>query len=97
MLQLPISRNWSFQFAMVLAIIFSAPSWAGVDEGYEAWKRGDYSTAVREYQPLAERGSAEAQFLMGLMYANGDGVPQNFEEALHWYRLSADQGYGLAQ
>ena len=32
-----------------------------------------------------------------LSYKNGQGVPQDFAEAAKWYRLSADQGYALAQ
>ena len=31
------------------------------------------------------------------MYKNGDGVPQDLEEAVRWYRLAAEQGNGLAQ
>jgi len=46
---------------------------------------------------LAEQGSAEAQYNLGLMYANGDGVPQNDEEAVRWYRLAAEQGDANAQ
>ncbi len=34
----------------------TAPAWAGFDEGEEAYKRGDYATALREWRPLAERG-----------------------------------------
>ena len=31
------------------------------------------------------------------MYANGQGVPQNYAEAVKWYRLAADQGNATAQ
>ena len=31
------------------------------------------------------------------MYANGQGVPQDYAEALKWYRLAAMQGHGPAQ
>jgi uncharacterized protein len=31
------------------------------------------------------------------MYANGQGVPQNYSEAMKWYRLAADQGNAAAQ
>jgi TPR repeat protein len=40
----------------------------------------------------AESGDAEAQFALGNRYIRGDGVPENFAEALQWLRLSADQG-----
>jgi hypothetical protein len=31
------------------------------------------------------------------MYAKGQGVPQDYKEALRWFRLAADQGDALAQ
>ena len=45
----------------------------------------------------AEQGDADAQFNLGVMYANGEGVPQDAAEAVRWYRLSADQGNASAQ
>jgi TPR repeat protein len=45
----------------------------------------------------AEQGDAEAQFNLGVMYDNGDGVAQNYAEAVRWYRLAAKQGYAVAQ
>ena len=36
-------------------------------------------------------------FLTGLMYANGEGVKKNFNEAVYWYRKAASQGDALAQ
>jgi TPR repeat protein len=47
--------------------------------------------------PLAKQGNAEAQVLLGMMYSNGTGVPQDDKEAVKWYRLSAEQEYELAQ
>ena len=41
----------------------------------------------------AEEGVAEAQFNLGVMYAEGRGVPQDDAEAARWYRLAAEQGY----
>ena len=45
----------------------------------------------------AEGGDAIAQFNLGAMYDNGQGVPQDVAEALKWYRLAADQGQADAQ
>jgi TPR repeat protein len=45
----------------------------------------------------AEQGHASAQYNLGLMYANGQGVPQDFKEAVKWWKLSAEQGFGNAQ
>ena len=45
----------------------------------------------------AEKGFDYAQFDLGCMYLDGDGVPQDFVEAVKWFRKSADQGYSRAQ
>ena len=50
-----------------------------------------------EIKALAEHGNIEAQFNMGVMYADGEGVPENDSEAVKWYRKAADQGYARAQ
>jgi len=41
----------------------------------------------------AEQGQAEAQFVLGSMYAAGTIVDRNHIEAVQWLRLSAEQGY----
>ena len=46
---------------------------------------------------MADRGLAVAQFNVGLMYDNGQGVSKNEDEATKWYRLAADQGRSDAQ
>ncbi len=75
----------------------TAPAWAGFNEGVVAYKRGDYATALREWHPLAKQGDGGAQFMLGTMYAEGKGVPQDDAEALHWYRKAAEQGVAEAQ
>lgn len=45
----------------------------------------------------AENGDAGAQFNLGAMYKNGEGVEQNYQEALKWYKKAAEQGYADAQ
>ena len=47
--------------------------------------------------PLAEAGYDVAQFNLGVMYDNGQGVLQDYKEAVKWYRLAAEQGYADAQ
>jgi TPR repeat protein len=50
-----------------------------------------------ETKKRAEAGAAKAQNDLGHTYNFGEGVPQNYEEALKWYRKAADQGYADAQ
>ena len=63
----------------------------GFDEGVAAYDRGDYATALKEYRPLAEQGHAAAQYNLGLMYANGKGVPQDYVQAHMWFNIAAAQ------
>ena len=45
----------------------------------------------------AQRGDAQAQNNLGLMYDEGEGVPQDNGEAVKWYRKAAQQGNAKAQ
>jgi TPR repeat protein len=45
----------------------------------------------------AEQGDALAQFNLGVKYANGEGVPQDYKAAVKWYRKAAEQGHALSQ
>lgn len=46
---------------------------------------------------LAEKGNAKAQFNLGAMYENAQGVPANYTEAVKWYGKAAQQGEAAAQ
>ncbi len=45
----------------------------------------------------AEQGDAIAQFNLARMFYLGKGEPQDYSEAVRWYRKAADQGYAKAQ
>ena len=77
--------------------MLAPPVWAGYQAGVDAYKRGDYGTALKEWRPLAEQGNVSAQYNLGIMYAKGQGVPQDDTEAMKWYRLAAEQGHAMAQ
>ena len=70
---------------------------ADFDEGSDAYEKGDYATALREWQPLAEQGDSNAQYNLGVMYAKGEGVLQDYKAAAQWYRRAAEQGNAVAQ
>ena len=52
---------------------------------------------IEQLRKAAEQGDARAQTNLGLMYAIGQGVPQNHQEAASWYRKAAEQGNIAAQ
>ncbi len=57
----------------------------------------DLMEAVKWYKKAATQGYAKAQYNLGVMYRNGQGVEKDDEKAVEWYRKAADQGYADAQ
>ena len=87
-----------FPIVLVLSLVcLVVPAWADYQAGMDANNRGDYATALREWRPLAEQGDARAQFDLGLLYENGDGVSRDYAKAHQWYEKSAAQGGAKAQ
>ena len=85
---------------LTLAVLLGSAgvSWsADFQKGLTAAQSGDFAIALREWKPLAEQGDADAQYNLGLMYDNGQGVPQNYKTAVKWYSLAAEQGDADAQ
>ena len=86
--------------AVAIAILLSliaTPAWAGLDEAHAAYERGDYATALSELRPLANQGNAFAQGRLAWLYHMGLGVPQDYTEALKWYRKAVEQNEAEAQ
>src|ERR1700748_3729495 len=82
--------------ALTLALA-CACAHAGTAEGYEAGRHGDYATALREFQPAAEKGDRDAQLALADMYLRGYGVAADPVIAARWFRKAADQGDPRAQ
>ncbi len=62
----------------------------------EIYMAGEYARAQLLYaKELAPLGDKYAQYMVGFMYQNGEGVPQDTVEALAWYRLAAERGEPL--
>ena len=77
---------------VLLLAIASMECFAGLNEGFTAYKAGKYKTALKEFLPLANDGDATAQFSLGFMYEKGQGVAQDYSQAADWYRKAAVQG-----
>ncbi len=85
-------------FAALIVLVGSlAPASAGMEEGVGAYQRADYAAAIREFKPLAEKGDPKAQFLLGEIYGQGQGIKRDLEKAARWYREAAMQGHTAAQ
>ena len=65
--------------------------------GFSGGVSGQDVSDFEKTKRLAEQGEVYAQYNLGLMYDEGEGVPENNAEAVRWYRLAAEQGYAPAQ
>lgn len=79
--------------AALTASVAPIPALADVKAGVDAWSRGDHAAAIREWQPLAIKGDADAQFNMAQAYKLGRGVPLDLKRAEEFYRSAALQGH----
>jgi hypothetical protein len=52
----------------------------------------DDAEAVKWYRKAAEQGYADAQFNLGLTYADGEGVPEDDVTAYAWFSVAAASG-----
>ncbi|MBT4047279.1 MAG: sel1 repeat family protein, partial [Nitrospina sp.] len=61
-------------------------------DGWISYEKKDYEAAQKLWLPLASQGNSRAQFYLGRMYDKGQGIPQDYNEAVKWYQLAADRG-----
>jgi len=80
-----------------MLLLASLPACADTAAGLAAFKNKDYQRAYREWKAGADAGQAEAQFDLGVLYAQGLGVLRDLNAAASWYRKAADQGNAEAQ
>jgi uncharacterized protein len=83
--------------AALVVLTAAVPALADFQAGLDAYQKGDFVGAAKEWRPLAEEGDPEAQYNMGLLYLDGKGVPESPAEAANWFRRAAEQDYEKAQ
>ncbi|HVO02985.1 MAG TPA: tetratricopeptide repeat protein [Candidatus Cybelea sp.] len=91
------ARSLSIAIAAVAAIAVSGPACADGVKGFEAYEKGDYATAMKEFMPLAAAGQTSAQAAVGQMYFEGKGVKPDPAEAAKWLEPAAKAGNARAQ
>ena len=82
---------------LILVLLLVQAEAADFKAGMEAYERGDFAAALRKFRSLAEQGHAEAQNMLGVMYSDGRGVPEDDSEAVKWLRKAAEQNHPEAQ
>lgn len=73
--------------------VMAAPAFADVKAGVDAWSRGDFPAAVREWRDPAAKGDPDAQFNLAQAYRLGRGVEANSTQAEVLYAKAAAQGH----
>ncbi len=84
-----LRRSWLWAAVVTLAISAAMPAFADYETGLRSYELGDYEGALEEILPLARRGDSGSQFLLGVMYAEGHGVPWDEVKALAWLACAA--------
>ncbi|MGC3957426.1 MAG: tetratricopeptide repeat-containing serine protease family protein [Verrucomicrobiota bacterium] len=78
------------RFITLLGLLLALLGGRGLAANFDA---DDFKAARKE----AEQGDVNAALALGMMYYAGEGTPQNYEEAVRWYRRAAEQGNPVAQ
>jgi hypothetical protein len=90
--------NRIFLTAVFVSLWVCSGAWSGpLEQGVAAHERGEFATAFRAFRALAEEGNAAAQFNLGQMYRQGQGIPTDLVESARWYRRAAAQGDAQSQ
>ncbi len=82
---------------LLLTPLLTPPARADFDSGLDAYARTDFATAMVEWQAAGNAGDALAQYAVGILYYEGQGVARDEAAATFWLRMAADQNMAEAQ
>jgi hypothetical protein len=86
-------RSVALPFAL-LALLTSAPAWAGLEEGLKAIQAGDMPTAEKQLATLLKERDPRAQFILGLyVYGNAESKLFDINKAAPMLLDAAERGY----
>ncbi|QFT32959.1 tetratricopeptide repeat protein [Roseibium porphyridii] len=83
--------------ALLALVVMNAPVHAEIEEARDLMEADRYEEAMKELWPAARSGNADAEELIGIMYAMGLGVERDDQRAFEWYLRSAMKGHPGAQ
>ena len=86
---------------MLFFLFFTSVTFAAnesvYDKGVTAFESGEHEKAIQLFTDAANKGNADAQHVLGLIFFRGTEVPQDYKVASKWFALSAEQGNKDAQ
>ncbi|MEX2632092.1 MAG: tetratricopeptide repeat protein [Tistlia sp.] len=91
-----MTRGWPIGALLLAALCLSAGPGMARDPLWELLPWNE-RLGVDWYEHRGVRGDAEAQALAGAMHERGIGTPVDRAQALHWYRMAAENGQPAAQ
>jgi TPR repeat protein len=84
--------------ALPILLTFCILPFVAANEGSaDTYETGQSTAILSAYRQGAERGDSAAQYALGEIYARGEGLPKNHDQALKWYRKAAEQDHDQAQ
>jgi TPR repeat protein len=92
----PTAAHLATTLAVYFLLVAGTAHASLLDEAVTAHESGDYVHAGQLLLPLAEDGSAEAQFRLGTLHSLGQGMPVDQEVAARWFERAAKQGHHQA-
>jgi len=90
----PIINLWKARFLDPDQFYYK---WSGVEKNRSKANELYQKAVDLNIKGMAQAGNQYAQFLLGLMYANGQGVSKNETTAVYWFHRAAEQGHALGQ
>lgn len=84
-------------FIVLISIFASGVLFADPGKAMEAYKKGNYSQAYKEFKKSAIKGHADSQYNIAVMLYSGKGIPKDKAEAVYWFIRSAEGGDQSAQ
>lgn len=91
-----MSRMKIAAFAFAFAT-FAVSGSADIEKGRDLMEAGKFKEAMAEFEPAARSGNADAEELIGIMYAMGLGVERDDERAFEWYLRASMKAHPGAQ
>jgi len=82
---------------MLALCLFASPLMAEIEEARDLMEAGEFAQAKELLWPAARSGNADAEELIGVMYAMGLGVERDDQRAFEWYLRSSLKGHPGAQ
>ncbi len=84
-------------FVLPIVLMFCAPAFGEIEKARDLMEENRFEEAMEELLPAARSGNADAEELIGVMYAMGLGVERDDVRAFDWYLRSAMKGHPGAQ